>query len=327
MAFFRLLLAKRIRLLSNSPMCLYYNIFLPKEKEMFEILSDFLKERGIEWFAPVPLACCRVVRPYLLERAGIASGSAVMLAVPYLTRACLAPDRNLSAYAVPRDYHGFFDGLFGELLPFLRERFPAFRFAGFADHSPIAEVEAAACAGLGVIGENGLLLTEPYSSYVFLGELITDAPLPCSPVSAAHCPSCGRCREICPAEQCGGCLSALTQKKGELTSGEQEALLRYGSVWGCDLCQEVCPYTRAALERGSIFSRVPYFAQQTLPHLTAELLDRMSDTEFAARAYAWRGRKTIRRNLILMENARKFSENSAECGMKSHKDRREEGPC
>ena len=68
-------------------MCLYYNIFLPKEKEMFEILSDFLKERGIEWFSPVPLAYCRVVRPYLLERAGIASGSAVMLAVPYLTRA------------------------------------------------------------------------------------------------------------------------------------------------------------------------------------------------------------------------------------------------
>lgn len=289
---------------------------------MFEILSDFLKKQGIECFAAVPLEFCRILRPYLLEREGISSGFAVMLAVPYLTRACLSPDRNVSAYAVPRDYHGFFEALFGELLPFLRERFHAYRFAGFADHSPIAEVEAAACAGLGVIGENGLLITEPYSSYLFLGELITDAPIPCSAQPAKHCASCGRCREICPAGNCGGCLSALTQKKGELTLDEQDILIRYGSAWGCDLCQEVCPYTRAALARGSIFSRIPYFAQQAVPCLTTERLDAMSDAEFALRAYAWRGRKTVRRNLILLENARKQSKNLTQNGVESSKNRR-----
>lgn len=185
----------------------------------------------------------------------------------------------------------------------LQERFPGERFAGFADHSPIAEIKAAARGGLGVIGDNHLLLTREYSSYVFLGEVLTSARLPCRLQSPSHCPSCGRCQKSCPASACGGCLSALTQKKGSLTEDEQRLLLRYGSAWGCDICQEACPYTKAALESGTVFSPIPYFSQNTIPHLTSGILDGMSDGEFASRAYAWRGRPTVRRNLLLLENA------------------------
>ena len=279
---------------------------------MLAFLSDFFGRHGIDCFAPLPLSLCRVTRPYLLERAGIRDGSAVMLAVPYLSPACLEPGRNLSAYAVPRDYHGYFDALFAELLPLLRERFPGRRFAGFADHSPLAEAEAAARAGLGVVGRNGLLLTRAYSSYVFLGELITDAQLPCPGASAdlPRCPDCGRCRAACPAKG-GVCLSALTQKKQSLTPEEERQLLELGSAWGCDRCQEACPYTRAALERGSIFTRIPYFLEDPVPRLTLRALDRMTDAGFAARAYAWRGRQTVRRNLLLLEQGRDAARNNA----------------
>ena len=268
---------------------------------MLSFLTDFFQKRHIFLFSAIKLSDCEIRKPYLLERENISSGTVIMLAIPYFTRAALSPDRNLSAYAVPRDYHGFFKELFAELLPILRKKWPAESFAGFADHSPIAELQAAAHAGLGVIGRNSLLLTEPYSSYVFLGELITTAELPTVFYPIKPCSGCGECLRACPMEKIGGCLSALTQKKGDLTDSEKENLLRFGSVWGCDVCQEVCPYTKRAMESGTIFSPIPYFQEQLLPHLTIGRLDRMSDPEFEMRAYAWRGRDTIRRNLELFE--------------------------
>lgn len=272
---------------------------------MLEFLSDYFLERGIRLFAPVPLSACRVTRKYLLDRAEIApeTGTAVMLAIPYYSHAAEAPDRNLSAYAVPQDYHLFFQALFADLLPRLRERFPKARFAGFADHSPIDERDAAAHAGLGLIGKNGMLITQPYSSFVFLGELITSLTLPCTVHELRTCEDCGACRRACPMSKIGNCLSALTQKKGELTQAEQEQLLQYGSVWGCDICGAVCPHTKRALREGTIYSEIPFFSQQTVTHLTVEALDALSDEEFAARAFAWRGRDTIRRNLLLVQAA------------------------
>lgn len=268
---------------------------------MFAFLSNFFEKNLIRCFAPIPLSACTVTKPYLLERAGIADGTAVMIAIPYFTKFCADPTRNISAYAVSKNYHAYFDRLFGELLPLLRQSFPEHAFAGFADHSPVAEVEAAALAGLGCIGENGLLITEEYSSYVFLGTLVTDAHLEAEVHPIHRCEGCGLCKKACPMTELGSCLSALTQKKGELTDEEAAALIRYGSAWGCDICQEVCPHTRRALQSGSIFSPIPYFYEAPTTHLTVELLDSMSDAEFEERAFSWRGRNPIRRNLLLLE--------------------------
>lgn len=268
---------------------------------MFAFLSNFFQNRKIEYASPIPLADCRIVRPYLLERSGIQDGTVIPFAVPYLSCAATDPARNLSAYAVPRDYHLFFRGLFDELIPRLCEEFPQNRFVGFADHSPIDEVDAAARAGLGIIGKNHLLITPRYASYVFLGEIVTDAHLPCRSQSPLACEACGSCMRQCPANTCGICLSALTQKKGELTEEERALIVAHGSVWGCDLCQSVCPHAKRAVADGTAFSPIPFFSDSPISHLTADELDAMSDVEFSQRAYAWRGRKTIQRNLLLME--------------------------
>lgn len=268
---------------------------------MLQFLSQYFANRQIDLFAPIPLSECEIRKPYLLEREGIADGTAILFAVPYFTRACLDPKRNLSAYAVSRDYHGFFRALFDELLPILREKYPNEKFAGFADHSPIAELQAAARAGLGVIGKNSLLITEKYSSYVFLGELVTSARLPTQIKPISACLDCGKCRAACPTEELGTCLSALTQKKGTLTEKEEADVRSFGSVWGCDICQEVCPYTQKAIQKGTIFTEISYFKADCIPRLTLEILDGMNDETFSGRAYSWRGRETIRRNLSLME--------------------------
>jgi len=270
---------------------------------MFEILLNFLQKKNIDLVGALPLSACRITRPYLLERAEIQSGTVFMLAVPYYTPACDDAERCISAYAVSRDYHLFFEELYDELLPLLMKKFPNNRFAAFADHSPISELHAAVRAGLGVIGKNGLLLTEKYGSYVFLGEIITDMEIPCEVQNVKLCMDCGACEDACPSivSEKSVCLSALSQKKGNLSEEEKNILLETNTVWGCDRCQECCPYNQRAKKTGTIYSSIPFFNELTLPSPSVEIIENMKDEEFLARAYSWRGRETILRNLRLGE--------------------------
>ena len=260
----------------------------------------------------IPLSVCKPAKTYLLERAGIpSSGTAILFAVPYVMTADAGePTRNLSLYAVPRDYHGYMKELEAVVVPSLRGDYPDFAFALFADHSPIMEVDAAARAGLGMLGMNGLLLTPEYGSFVFIGELMTDADytavtgeaVPAFPADPPRCEGCGLCVKGCPAG-CGegsrdGCLSALTQKKGELTPEETAAIVKGGLVWGCDACQLACPHNRAIIKDGRD-TPVPYFREGRLIRADAEALAAMEDAAFKARAYSWRGRAVILRNCAL----------------------------
>ena len=269
---------------------------------MKQTVKDLLRAHGITLVSPVPLSALTVTRPYLLARHGIERGTAFMFAVPYYTTACDDPARNISCYAVSRDYHGFFAALFDDILPVLRKKFPKNRFAGFTDHSPIAEGEAAVKAGLGMFGCNHLFLTREHSSFVFLGEIITDTELACEAKEISVCTACGACKKACPVSlDVTKCLSALTQKKGALAEDEQKALLSHKSAWGCDTCQEHCPVTRAAKAAGTLYSTIPFFHEHAISHLTAATVLSMTDEEFAARAYSWRGREVILRNLRLLE--------------------------
>ena len=275
-----------------------------------DILSTVKHLTGLS-AAALPLSACRVTRAYLLERHHIdQSGTAIMLAVPYVVSGDICdPDRNVSLYAVPRDYHLYFRELADEILPVLRARFPDYAFALFADHSPIAEADAAARVGLGVVGDHGLLITPDYGSLVFLGEIVTDAPwqvvtgedtLPHFSDEPPRCEGCGACLAACPMGCASGdrsrCLSALSQKKGVLTDTEQAALRDHPLVWGCDTCQLACPHNRAVIEHG-LDTPIPFFRHSRLSHLDAAVIGGMDEDTFDARAYSWRGREVILRNL------------------------------
>lgn len=260
-----------------------YNIIM----DIYEYFSSLGLPCGI-----IPYSACKPNKTYLIEKAKIAPVSVIMILAPY--RTAEFKERNVSLYAVPRNYHLYFRQLFDDVIPKLESEFPGYRFAGFADHSPIFEREAAASAGLGIIGDNGMLIHEKYGSYVFIGEIVTDLPVECEAREIRHCGHCGTCTDACPSK--GRCLSEITQKKGVLTEEELELIRNSGVFWGCDICQSVCP-----MNRNTEYSGIPFFSENTIPVVSKERIEAMSAEEFSERAYSWRGKKIISRNLDLSE--------------------------
>ncbi|MBQ7011881.1 MAG: epoxyqueuosine reductase [Clostridia bacterium] len=274
-------------------------------------LIEFLKKENIELYGITDATRCRVKLAHVLRRAGFAScegeegktpRSLLCLCFPYFSEF----PKNLSAYAAARDYHAFCDGFFRRFTALLASAYPQYTFCGFADKSPYDEVYAASLAGLGKRGDNMLFLTEKYSSFVFLGEIVSDMPceeweLPKRSIEDP-CIHCGKCKDACPGYKAEEffCLSALTQKKGELTPEEEGIIRRYKSAWGCDICQKVCPVTQNALKNGTIYTPIEYFKSNITHELTTELIENMSDEEFTARAYSWRGKNTVLRNLKIL---------------------------
>ena len=72
---------------------------------------------------------------------------------------------------------------------------------------------------------------------------------------------------------------------------------RYNTAWGCDLCQSSCPHNKSALQ-----TPIEFFRRDRIQHLTSEAVEKMSKEEFKSRAFAWRGKRTLLRNLCLLED-------------------------
>ena len=266
---------------------------------MENAVRRFFDAEGIEAFGFLPYSACRPTNVGLLARRaeGFVPRSCLVFLIPYYT----GPADNLSLYAVSRDYHLYMRDLGERLTAALRSACPHGEFLSFSDHSPIDERHAAVTAGLGVYGENGLLIHEKYGTLVFIGELLSSLPPPEGIVlhPTATCEGCGACRRACPTGALTGegeCLSAITQKKGELFEEAYGMMRRHRTVWGCDLCQTACPHTRRAMAGGAV-TPIAFFHKERIPYLDLATLDAMSDEELSRRAYAWRGRKTIERNL------------------------------
>ena len=266
-----------------------------------------LGEYGVEFSAALPFSACRVIAEDIISRRGVSPEeikTAVLFLVPYYVQD--SEKGNISVYARAHDYHYFFENLYKEITPLLQKAYGA-PFYGFADKSAIAEVHAASLSGLGKIGDNGLIINEKYGSFVFIGELLTPAEPSAFGISESEtfeptfCNHCGACKKACPMSEGYGCLSMVTQKKGELTEGERDFIKKYGSAWGCDICSAVCPYTKKAIASGAQ-TPIEFFRKDRIVNLTAEAVNAMDKATFRERAFAWRGKKTILRNLEIFLN-------------------------
>ncbi|NMP36791.1 MAG: epoxyqueuosine reductase [Clostridiales bacterium] len=202
---------------------------------------------------------------------------------------------NISSYAAVKDYHIIAGEYLERLALELSERYPGNSFVPFCDNSPLPEVAAAKLSGLGVTGKNGLLISPVYGSRVFIGEIVTDAVFEFS-APAGECSGCGKCIESCPSGALSEngvdrslCLSAVTQKKGELSQHEQELIRASGCIWGCDVCQNVC-----MMNKNAAVTPIEEFFRDARASYEG-------DADISERAFAWRGRAVIQRNFELCD--------------------------
>lgn len=217
--------------------------------------------------------------------------SVIAAVFPYKTPA--SGDENLCLYARVPDYHIVLGNRLKSACEALLEAFPENHFLPFVDSSVISEVAAALRCGLGVLGKNRLLITPKYGSYVFIGAILTDLKLDFCNQPVAFCPDCGHCIAACPTGTLSGkgdCLSFITQKKGVLTDYETDLIRKNGLAWGCDVCQNVCP-----LNADAAFTDLPEFTSGIKRRICAKDLD-----DLTGRAYGWRGREVLERNLKIL---------------------------
>jgi epoxyqueuosine reductase len=181
--------------------------------------------------------------------------SVVCVALPYAPAPPEPPgwqhrlQGRIAAYAAGPDYHRTVRAGLDRLAAALAALFPGTRYLSFVDTGPLLEREWSRRAGVGWIGKNTLVLDRGAGSYFFLGELLTDLEVEAVPPPRDHCGTCTRCVDVCPtgALERGytmdprRCISYLTiEHRGAIPPALRPAIENW--VFGCDLCQEVCPW-------------------------------------------------------------------------------------
>lgn len=160
----------------------------------------------------------------------------------------------LARYAYGKDYHYVLKPKLKELLAFIREQIGEVDGRCFVDSAPVLERDWARLSGVGWVGKNTLLIHPKAGSYYFLAELILDLDLIYDDPIKDYCGTCTRCIDACPTEAISPegyvldgskCISYLTIELREAIptafSGKME-----NWMFGCDICQEVCPWNRFA---------------------------------------------------------------------------------
>jgi len=161
--------------------------------------------------------------------------------------------RRLARYGRGRDYHNFLRRRLRRLAAFVRESFPGEEARPLLDIEPVLERAWAARSGLGFVGKNGLIITPGQGSYQLLGEVVTTLHLRVDEPLAQRCGACTLCLDACPTDAFDApfvldprkCISYLTIERREPAPLPFRAQLGE-HLFGCDVCQEVCPFNRTA---------------------------------------------------------------------------------
>ena len=231
--------------------------------------------------------------------------SILVLGTPYPAPRGNVVGGNIAAYALNKDYHD----ILGERLQALVDAIE--EWVGepvpnrwYTDTGPILEKELAMRAGLGWIGKNTTLINKEYGSYFFLAEILLGIDLiPDNPITEDYCGSCTRCLETCPTRalrepytlDANRCISYLTIEHREEIS--ERLRLHMGDwIFGCDICQIICPWNKPGQEAPNILEE--FQPQEEL--LAVDLIQEMglSQEEFSARFKGSPIKRTKRRGYL-----------------------------
>lgn len=217
------------------------------------------------------------------------------------------PDANLSLYTYGKDYHATIT----KVLTSLGNQTLPDDFSVHADIGPSVDRHLAYHAGLGFYGKNGMLIHKSLGSFFFIGWIHTSISVPLDAPINQICLGCNQCYRACPGGALSEkglditrCASAISQKKGVLTLEEEAILIKSHLIFGCDRCQTVCPHNRDIRAK-----YLPDFTEDQIVRLSFDdllpLTNRTFSDKYKDRAFSWRGKGVLIRNLEIISNAKK----------------------
>lgn len=207
--------------------------------------------------------------------------------------------RNISRYALGNDYHKIISDILFICCEKLKEIFPKNSFEFFVDNSPIREVFAASAAKLGSIGKNNQLINYKYGTYTFIGTIVTDLEIE-NDITAKtiNCLNCDKCINACPTKALSPngfnkaiCRSHITQTKGVLSDYETEQIKLGNFVWGCDICNDICP-----LNKNPINTPIKQMYDNVCDIINEDNIENL----IKDKAFEYRGINVIKRNIELL---------------------------
>jgi epoxyqueuosine reductase len=207
----------------------------------------------------------------------------------------------ISRYAWGDDYHDVMKTMLDRVVDELRDAVGPFEARTYVDTGPLVERAWAAAAGLGAWGKNTCLLHPEHGSWFFLGEIVTDLEMAPDAPRTDMCGTCTACLDACPTGALPApgvldarrCISYLTiELRGALPEDQREGVGRH--VFGCDICQDACPWNRRRRRRGG-----PPFEPRP-GALAPDLADlaRLDDAAFRERFRRSPVKRTKRRGLL-----------------------------
>lgn len=261
-----------------------------------ENIQDFIEQKfygSMDWFPD------RQNIRIGFENLGFQPRSILSMSVVYkpqkeAERRMESREGKVARYAYGEDYHLVLKKKARPILEFLHNSFPGKKFRMAVDSLPIPEKILARNAGLGWIGKNTLLIHPEIGSYFFLTEILCEPDLQflkngqrglLADRQKDRCGSCNACINACPTRaivapyqlDARKCISHHTiEYEGEFT----EEMKTHGWVFGCDICQEVCPWNRVKAEKRKIETRIEEFSPLPVWDKPGEEMMGMKEEEF-----------------------------------------------
>jgi len=288
---------------------------------MKEKIKEFAKKQNIEFCGIAPVRHYSELEEKLIERRkkyGMCefeekeiekrtnpnntfpwAKSIVVCLFPYYTGE--DENANISRYARIPDYHVVAKGKLIEIAQFINECCGG-KCECFADTGILHDRHLAYLAGLGYFGLNSCLINDKYGSYFFIGYIVTDVELEADIPMDKTCAMCKKCIENCPGKALKNdycldvkkCVSYITQAK-EMTQEQKDILKKQCYIYGCDICQEVCPHNENIPK-----TPITEFYVKRQTKLSKREILSMSNREFRKEygdfPFSWRGKAVILKN-------------------------------
>lgn len=231
----------------------------------------------------------------------------ISIAFPYLHNTEY-DENGFSVYTRGHDYHKVVKAYLKKICEYINSL--GYEAIALVDSNSLPERYIAYLAGVGFVGKNNMIITKKYGSFVFLGEIITDLEIECEDLGDfknidkfENCGSCEVCYGACPTKainksrkNCNICVSYLTQKK-ELE--DKHINLLNGRVFGCDSCQDTCPYNHNVVYSNIEEFKPFLFMNENNTEILANISNKDFKETFLKTSCGWRGKNVLKRNAII----------------------------